>query len=190
MAGITRMPGEDDLAFARRRIEAKTVRVPPPEGYGLAEPCWIWTAGVGGTGYGSIRHAGKKARAHRVAYLALVGPIPEGEGYHGTVVMHLCDRPLCCQPAHLRPATQACNVADRVAKGRDARGEDCSWAKLSEPQVIAIRTRYAAGSVSQRALAAEFCVAPAAIGFIVRGEMWAHVGGPRTITRPAGSSRF
>lgn len=34
-------------------------------------------------------------------------------------VMHLCDNPPCCNPAHLRLATQAENNADMMAKGRN-----------------------------------------------------------------------
>lgn len=45
--------------------------------------------------------------AHRVAYQALVGPIPAG-----MTVDHTCHNRICCNPAHLRLLTNAENARD------------------------------------------------------------------------------
>lgn len=67
--------------------------------------CWIWTACTHQFGYGEFRFRGKCARAHRVAYELLVGPIPEG-----LTIDHLCRVRNCVNPAHLEPVTFAENV--------------------------------------------------------------------------------
>jgi DNA-binding XRE family transcriptional regulator len=47
--------------------------------------------------------------------------------------------------------------------------------KLSEADVLLIRERYAAGGVTQQALADEFGVNQTNIGFIVRNVRWRHL---------------
>ena len=51
-------------------------------------------------------------------------------------------------------------------------GSACPWAKLTEEQVIEIRSRYAQGW-SRVALAAEYNVARMTIWEIVNGKTWA-----------------
>ena len=93
--------------------------------------CWNWLQGKNGKGYGRIsclviddNGEVKKSQqlAHRVSWLLHRGPIPKGEGAHGTVVMHTCDNPACVNPAHLRLGTQSDNVKDMVVKGRKVSG--------------------------------------------------------------------
>lgn len=76
--------------------------------------CWIWTGTRLSAGYGVIRHEGKLVRAHRVSWEMNRGPIPEGKR-----VLHRCDVPFCVNPAHLFLGTQADNVSDMIAKGRE-----------------------------------------------------------------------
>lgn len=76
--------------------------------------CWLWLASVDGSGYGHLKgEGGRKAptvKAHRVAYEALVGPIPRG--LH---IDHLCRVRTCCNPAHLEPVTNRVNVLRGVS---------------------------------------------------------------------------
>jgi HNH endonuclease len=62
------------------------------------------------------------ARAHRLAWEFRHGPIRPGLS-----VLHTCDHPPCCNPAHLVLGTHADNMADNMAdmwaKGRAARGD-------------------------------------------------------------------
>ena len=58
----------------------------------LENGCWEWTAGCRG-GYGNFRvgslkdHSRRSVIAHRFAYMALIGPIPDG-----LEIDHLCRR--------------------------------------------------------------------------------------------------
>ena len=91
--------------------------------------CWLWTAAKV-QGYGSF----DGRRAHRVAWELAYGPIPKGVGYHGTCVLHRCDTPACVNPAHLRLGTQADNMADRDAKGRQRRPREQRVTPLTPEQ--------------------------------------------------------
>lgn len=71
--------------------------------------CWLWSGAADLGGYGMFaypRHSPVVSRkAHRVAYLALVGEIPGG-----LVLDHLCRVRCCVNPEHLRTATQRQNI--------------------------------------------------------------------------------
>lgn len=68
--------------------------------------CWIYTGQHDRYGYGKHRASGGRWVApHRVAYEALVGPIPKG-----LVIDHLCRVRDCCNPAHLEPVTNRENT--------------------------------------------------------------------------------
>ncbi len=80
--------------------------------------CWIWKGAISNKGYGSFRFNNKTELAHRVAWILVNGPIPDGVGDHGTCVLHSCDNPRCVNPAHLFLGTQVDNINDMVRKGR------------------------------------------------------------------------
>jgi HNH endonuclease len=88
----------------------------------------------------------------------------------GLLVCHTCDNPPCVLPDHLFIGTDADNNADRLSKGRYD-----SIAKLTEADVREIRSRYAAGGVTQRALAEEFGVIHQTIHSIIRRKNWKHI---------------
>ena len=111
---------------------------------GEPDECWLWTGGVfqrpsaPHQAYGRFNWTKDDCRyAHRVAYQLsreLASPPDES-----LVVMHLCDVPLCCNPAHLRLGTTQENNADRDSKGRQQHGERHHATKLTEDQVREIR---------------------------------------------------
>jgi hypothetical protein len=107
-------------------------------------------------------------KAHRVALELATGSAPVGD------VAHSCDHPPCCNPAHLRDATHAENMADMAARGRSPRGERNAWARLTEDDVREIRRRCTAGE-PQRVVAADFGVIRQAVQLIVARKRWAHV---------------
>jgi hypothetical protein len=75
--------------------------------------CWEWQGGKQNIGYGMIRDENKMRTTHRVSYEEHKGPIPKG-----LCVMHSCDNPICCNPAHLSLGTHKQNMQDMFAKGR------------------------------------------------------------------------
>lgn len=77
--------------------------------------CWEWTGGADIHGYGRIWSGGKTHLTHRVAFYLQHGYLPE-------VVAHACDNPKCVNPAHLWGGSQADNLRDMFAKGRDRNG--------------------------------------------------------------------
>ena len=78
-----------------------------------AEECWLWTAGLGTDGYGSIGVSRGAVRAHRVSWEIAFGAIPSG-----LCVLHKCDVRTCVNPSHLFLGTTQDNTADMVSKGR------------------------------------------------------------------------
>ena len=85
-----------------------------------SDECWEWKGQRDRYGYGKFKYKTDKWRdvkAHRLVWEFTYGPIPKGEGYHGTVIRHfVCDNPPCCNPKHLKPGTTAENNADRKLK--------------------------------------------------------------------------
>jgi hypothetical protein len=134
--------------------------------------CVIWTGCRNRGGYGilAVKDDGRNVLAHRYSYMQRFGQVPSG-----LFVLHRCDVRACVNPDHLFLGTLADNAADKVAKGRQPRGEDVGGVKLTADQVVEIRARYAAGGILQKQLAAEFGVAQTLISQIVSLKIWKHV---------------
>ena len=138
---------------------------------GGPDSCWEWRVAKNHKGYGQFKLNGKTIKAHRFAWELTNGPVPEGEGYHGTCVCHKCDNPACVNPDHLFLGTQADNVADRVAKGRTSPGGEAHHnCKLTDGEVEVIRDLYQIPWISQRNLANCFGVTQRHISSIVNSK--------------------
>lgn len=151
--------------------------------------CWVWSGAKDRHGYGRSWKGRKgldrkSVLAHRLAYEAFVGPIP-----NGLFVCHSCDNPPCVNPSHLWLGTNRDNTDDMLKKCRSAHGErhmsktrpdlirrgsGQSTSKLREPDVLDIRLRAARGE-RLKAIACSFGVDPALISRIVHGKRWRHV---------------
>jgi hypothetical protein len=122
--------------------------------------CWLWTRGTYGRGYGELQdHSGAIIGAHRFAWRLQHGSLPPPPLY----VLHRCDVKLCVRPSHLYAGTPAENVRDAVSRGRQA--VTIPWA-----QAQAIRSAYAAGGASLRALAHEHGISKSVVHRIVRWQ--------------------
>jgi len=89
-------------------------KVDKASGLGPQGTCWEWQASLNSDGYGNIGIEQMTDRAHRLSWRLHYGPIPDGLS-----VLHKCDNPPCVRPDHLFLGTQADNVHDMQAKGRD-----------------------------------------------------------------------
>ena len=98
----------------------------------------------------------------QLAWHAFRGDIPEGMS-----VLHACDNPACCNPAHLFIGTQADNMADMRAKGR-AVGN----VKLSVSEVLALRRLTGYGYYTTRDLADLFGVSTTTVLNIHNRKTW------------------
>ena len=136
--------------------------------------CWIFTGALDTAGYGliGVGGSGNVGKAHRVLFEISNGPIP-----NDMQVLHRCDVRCCVNPDHLFIGTLNDNMADRNAKGRQAKpkGELHNMHKLTDDDVRAIREEYAAGGISQRALAAKYGVTKYPIQRILNGTGWTHI---------------
>lgn len=144
--------------------------------------CWLWTGGLR-RGYGrfSLR-LGQPVPAHRYAYEQINGVIPDG-----MFVLHRCDVRGCVRPSHLYAGTHEENMNDRADRGRTAsgirhgihihpervpRGESHHATKMTRAQVDQMRLRYAAGGITQSALAREYGVTQPTVGNIILHKTW------------------
>jgi hypothetical protein len=80
--------------------------------------CWEWTGRISALGYGVMKVNQKLWMAHRLAWILTHGPITIAQH-----VLHRCDNRPCCNPAHHFLGNQQINVADMIAKGRQASTE-------------------------------------------------------------------
>ncbi len=136
--------------------------------------CWLWLGHRNTQGYGTFTwrtDLGRKTvRTHRFAWELSVGPIPPG--LH---VLHRCDNPPCCNPAHLWLGTNDDNMADRDAKNRRVilRGEQHGCAVLKAESVDKIRALRLTGWTLS-SLAERFGVTETTVSRICLGRAWKH----------------
>ena len=151
-----------------------------------SDECWIWTANRNRRGYGKFCLNKRQEPAHRVVYMLTYGDIPPGAW-----VLHHCDNPSCVRPDHLYLGTHQDNMRDRQERNRVARGdsngsrtrpdrilhgEQCSWAKLTIEQIVAIRQEYTTTRITLHQLAAKYGVSKSEIHNVVKRKVWNYEG--------------
>jgi hypothetical protein len=147
--------------------------------------CWNWIGTKGPTGYGYISVKHKNTRAHRLSWTFVHGPIAED-----LCVCHKCDNPSCVNPDHLFLGSNLENRRDSASKGRVpkgersgvrlhpetvAKGENHGCAKLTDKQVLQIRSLHSRHTKSCSELAKDYQVSPDTIRLIVSKKTWKHL---------------
>lgn len=158
-------------SLSQEEIDKFHVRV---DRSGGVDACWPWTGPRKRSGYGRFYSSveQKRLRANRVAYALKSGPIPDD-----LCVMHECDNPPCCNPAHLQLGTRSENTKDMYRKGREnhAHGESHCLTKLNTQKVLEIRRRYSVDGVTVVKLAKDYGVDHRSIRQVIERVSWKHV---------------
>lgn len=153
-------------ASLAERLEAYTDRSGGPDA------CWPWTRGKSDDGYGRVyvpsneRPPGgpSQINASRAAWIVANGhPIPAR-----VEVLHSCDNPPCCNPAHLALGTHADNMGEMSRRKRASSGERNPRTKLSDIDVVEARRMRAAGQRTGD-IAAHFKVSQPYVSRLTRG---------------------
>ena len=132
------------------------------------DECWPWKGERSVAGYGYIRVSSPNERrrrvtAHRVAYL-----LENGFYDLSLDMLHKCDNPPCCNPAHLWAGSEGDNIQDAISKGRfipPGRGEAHNCNILTEDMVRDMKQLFALGARTKD-IAAEFGVHASTISHI------------------------
>jgi hypothetical protein len=144
------------------------------EAFSIPEPnsgCHLWLGRyLQKRPYGRIGFRNREVLAHRAAWEARHGAIPEGLS-----VCHRCDNPACVNADHLFLGTAQDNVADMMRKGRHRPllGEANPSSKLTKEDVVAIR----ASSERPSVLARKYGITASALISVRVGRIWKHVEG-------------
>jgi plasmid maintenance system antidote protein VapI len=156
------------------QIERFWSKVNKSPGLGPNGDCWHWTAGKKNLeGYGGfyLKQIDNTINCHKLSFLLAhnfgLEDIP-----NSVVVRHLCNNPICVNPAHLVLGTYKDNSQDMVAAGNARSGEGNCNAKLTELLVAEIRELWDTGKWSKGSLADKFGVTTSAIGNIVTNKTW------------------
>lgn len=152
----------------------------PAKGYALeffenvvltyeGDECLIWPYYRNYKGYGTVRYKNRQGNVHRFACIEANGPPPSP--LHEAA--HSCGngRLGCCNPNHLSWKTPVENNADKIIHGTVGRGERNSQAKLTEDDILGIRSLGATRSQSQ--IAKLYGVSQTTVSQIQRGVRWA-----------------
>lgn len=137
--------------------------------------CWISRLRTGSQGYPLVNTLGSRAErrtfgAHRVVHLV----VSRAETAP-PVVRHTCDNRACVRPDHLVGGTQAQNLADMAQRDRSCFGVRQHLHKLTDKEVVEIRTAYASGGGCRgllTRLARQYGVHRTTVANAVHGRTW------------------
>lgn len=132
------------------------------------DECKIWPIAPTHDGYAVFSLNGKRLKAHQFCCEYANGPRPIG-----LEASHECGVSLCCNPRHLSWKTHAENIADKHRHGTALLGERHHHARLTEAQVLEIRSQR--GKISRKSLAGMYGVARATIDNVIDRTTWTHI---------------
>lgn len=137
--------------------------------------CWLWKPGLEKNQYGYYQIGERKIRVHRLMYWMFVKSIERG-----MFICHRCDRPPCCNPAHLFEGSPVDNMQDAKKKGRLNEetqlkpGEHNIQAVLTADVVLLIRKMAEKGTGS-RPIARELGLPRTTVQDVILRKTWTHV---------------
>lgn len=130
--------------------------------------CISWPFGHT-VGYGHFKYKNILYRVHR-----LVCEVKNGEPpFDKPNAAHECGNSICCNPLHLTWKSQKDNIADKEKHGTKLIGERHHQAKLTETQVIEIRSLR--NKISRSKLAVMFGCTRSCIDEIIDRKTWRHL---------------
>lgn len=132
------------------------------------DECLFWPFARHDSGYGQIHLDGKLVRVHRFLCEKRNGPPPTPRH----VAAHSCGKGHlgCVTNRHLRWATHKENSADQVIHGTVNNGQRNGLAKLTEQDVLFIRS--AASNMTQPEIAKVVGIHPSHVSEIIRRKCW------------------
>lgn len=154
----------------RKKIKSRTV---------LKNDCWIWAGPIFSDGYGNAGSGYPDQRAHRSSFILFNGKIPKG-----SMILHVCDIPLCINPQHLYLGDAKQNAKDALERGLHPKGPNPKKsnpggkngrAKLSEKQVISIRKEYIFNENGAQKLARKYKISKRQVLNILKRETWKNI---------------
>ena len=134
--------------------------------------CWEWQGALGGGSYkkgiyGAFWYEGKTVSASRWIY----SYVHNKQLNKDAQICHHCDNPSCVNPSHLFEGNVQDNIDDRNIKNRQAKGEKHGGAKLTEQDVIEIRSN----RINSKIMAKKYNVHRDTIHKIRSGNSWKHL---------------
>ncbi len=139
---------------------------------GEPDACWLWEGATDtNEGYGQVKFRRKRYIAHRLSYF-----LATGDDAIGQLIRHRCptgSNRACVNPAHLLPGTNIENMRDMVEEGTQARGMRIKQSKLTDAEVLQIRTL--GQTRSAEAIAPLFNISNVMARKILDGVWWRHL---------------
>ena len=131
--------------------------------------CLITKAYLRG-GYGSISYKCYPRHLHRLILERKIGRLLTAAEW----ACHTCDMPACINQDHLYVGNVETNTRDRIVRKRAAIGSAHGSAKVTEPDVVAIRDLYRKGWRLFE-IAPKYAISPDNVSRIVKRKTWRHV---------------
>ena len=138
--------------------------------------CWLWIGSIDDHNYGFargplVKHFFNKKRvyAHRLSAAIY------GIDLSKRLIRHLCHNPMCVNPMHLAPGNDSDNALDKIKANRHPKGEDILQSKLTEQQVLEIRSKHIPYKYTISKLAKEYSVSSYTILNVITRKSWKHI---------------
>ena len=137
------------------------------------DDCWIWQHRS--DRYGVFSWNGREWGSHRFSW-ALANnhnldlPIPTEK-----FVCHTCDTKLCCNPRHLYLGDHKANTIDAHQRDLFAKGENIPSAKLTEQQVLEIRSMPYGRRGDNKRIQLKYNICRDQVRNIINRTHWKHI---------------